>query len=232
MSHAAEYVIVAGVAWLRRSSEADWAVTYDDARVRRGRGSWLLERTRAVGELDGLAWELEFAELAPPFRTPQPLLRPVASTQLETWPALLVSGVVGGRTVERAPGHRARLWGRRLAESWRWTHASLPDGRWAHALAVKPPGLPLLSQHGGEGRTPSLRPTRAHDEGTHWRVGPYLVDADHDSFVRLAYRDRDGTELHCYHSGAARLTGPALSVDAASYEIACRHLLPELEPHR
>ena len=27
MSHAAEYLIVAGVAWLRRSTEADWAVT-------------------------------------------------------------------------------------------------------------------------------------------------------------------------------------------------------------
>lgn len=37
MSHAAEYLIVAGVAWLRRSTEADWAITFDDRAVRKGR---------------------------------------------------------------------------------------------------------------------------------------------------------------------------------------------------
>lgn len=182
MSHQAEYVIVASVAWLRRSSEADWAVTFDDGRIRTGRGRWTLEAGRAAGELDGLTWELELEELRPPFRSPRPLLRPVASSQLETWPALLVSGRIGERTLDQAPGHRARLWGRRLAQHWRWAHSSLPDGRWAHALAAKLPGLPVLTQHGS------------------------------------------------YHSPSARLTGPNLTTDTASYEIASRVLLPELEP--
>ena len=51
MSHAAEYLIVAGVAWLRRSTEADWAITFEDRAVRKGRGSWLLDERRCVGEL-------------------------------------------------------------------------------------------------------------------------------------------------------------------------------------
>ena len=230
MSHQAEYVIVAGVAWLRRSSEGDWAVTFDDRRVRTGRGRWALEPGRAAGELEGLTWELELEELRPRFRSPHPLLRPVASSQLETWPALLVSGRIGDRTLDHVPGHRARLWGRRLAQHWRWAHASLPDGGWAHALAAKLPGLPVLAQHGSELGGPGLPLARHATDGTAWRVGPYAVDADPASFVRLTYRDVDGSDVYCYHSPTARLTGPGLTTDVASYEIASRELLPELEP--
>lgn len=132
----AEYLIVAGVVWLRRSTEAGWAVTFDDMRVRQGRGAWLLERGRAAGELDGLSWELELEELAPAFRSPRPVLRPVASS----------------------------------------------------------------------------------------------VDADPASFVRLTYRDTDGSEVHFYHSPRARLNGPDLAVGDAAYEIASRERMPELEP--
>jgi hypothetical protein len=229
MSHAAEYLIVAGVAWLRRSSEADWAVTFADRQVRTGRGTWLLEEGRAAGELDGLEWEIELEDLAPPFRTPGRALRPIASSQLETWPALLASGHVGGVAVDRAPGHRARHWGRRLAQRWRWAHATVADGRWAHALAVKVPGLPPLAQHGGHRGAPGPPLSRSHEDDTAWRIGPYAVEADPASFVRLTYHDGDGSELHCYHSPAASLSGPGLSVGNASYEIAARHRLPELE---
>jgi hypothetical protein len=229
MSHSAEYLIVAGVAWVRRSTEADWAVTFDDRHIRKGRGTWLLDERRAVGELEGLSWELELEELAPGFRSPQPLLRPVASTQLQTWPALLVSGTIGERTVERAPGHRARLWGRRLARRWRWAHASLPEGRWAHALAAKVPGLPALSQHGSDRAAPRFGLARTTEQGTRWSIGPYSIDADPSSFVRLTYRDRDGFELYCYHSPAATLDGAGIRADDASYEIASRRRLPELE---
>ena len=230
MSVEAEYLIVAGVAWLRRSTEADWAVTFDDMRVRQGRGTWLLERGRAAGELDGLSWELELEELAPPFRSPRPALRPVASSQLETWPALLVSGAIGNRTLARAPGHRARLRGRRLARHWRWAHASLSDGRWAHVLAAKLPGLPVLAQHGDDRGGPGLPLARSSAAGTAWTVGPYSVEADPASFVRLTYRDTDGSEVHCYHSPRAVLNGPGLTVGDASYEIASRERMPQLEP--
>jgi hypothetical protein len=229
VSVAAEYLIVAGIAWLRRSSEADWAVTFDDAQVRTGRGRWLLDSGRAAGELDGLAWDLELHELAPPFHTPHPLLRPVASSQLRTWPALAVSGTIGERTLERAPGHRAQLQGRRLAQRWRWAHASLPDGRWAHALAAKLPGLPELAQHGSERGGPGLPLARSSAAGTAWTVGPYEVDADPASFVRLDYRDTDGSAVHCYHSARASLAGPGIASADASYEIASRVRLPELE---
>ncbi len=229
MSHAAEYLIVAGVAWLRRSSEADWAVTFDDRRIRKGRGTWSLDERHAAGHLDGLSWELELEELAPAFHSPRPLLRPVASSQLETWPALLVSGTIGERTLERAPGHRARLWGRRLAQHWRWAHASLPDGTWAHALGAKLPGLPVLSQHGSDRAAPGFPLARSTKEGTHWHIGPYSIDADPSSFVRLTYRDTDGSEVYCYHSPAATLVGAGIHADDASYEIASRKRLPELE---
>jgi hypothetical protein len=229
MSHVAEYLIVAGVGWLRRSSEADWAVTFDDRRVRRGRGAWFLDKRRAAGSLDDLSWELELEELVPPFRTPRPLLRPVASSHLETWPVVLVSGRLGDRSLERAPGHRARLWGRRLAQHWRWAHASLPDGRWAHALAAKVPGLPPLAQHASEQGGPGMPIARSRHTGTAWSIGPYSVAADPASFVRLTYHDSDGSEVYCYHSPAATLTGQGLSVHDASYEIASRALIPELE---
>lgn len=231
MTHTAEYLVVAGVAWLRRSSEADWAVTFDDRRVRKGRGDWLLEPARARGSLDGLAWDLELVELAPPFRSPRPLLRPVASSQLETWPALLISGTIGERKLEQAPGHRARLWGRRLARHWRWTHATLPDGRWTHALAAKLPGLPVLAQHGSHQGGPGFPLARSAVTGTSWRVGPYTVDADPATFIGLTYRDVDGSAVYCYHSPSGTLRGRGIAATDASYEIASREPLPGLELH-
>ena len=231
MSHSAEYLIVAGVAWLRRSTEADWAVTFDDRHVRKGRGAWLLDERRAAGELDGLVWDLQLTELAPPFRSPRPFLRPLASSHLETWPALLVTGSLGDRRLDGVPGHRARLWGRRQAENWRWAHATLPDGRWAHALAAKVAGLPTLTQHGSDRGGPGLPISRSTREGTSVRIGPYAVDAEPSSFIGLTYRDPDGSERYCYHSEVAHLRGPGIDVDNAAFEIAGRDKIDGLELH-
>ena len=77
-------------------------------------------------------------------------LRRLAPTGIETWPALRVSGRIGDRVFDRAPGHRARVWGKRHAQSWAWAHGSTADGRWVHLLSAKVPGLPRLSQHATE----------------------------------------------------------------------------------
>jgi hypothetical protein len=60
-------------------------------------------------------------------------------------------------------------------------------------------------------------------------IGPHSVDADPSSFVRLTYRDTDGSEVYCYRSPAATLVGAGIHADDASYEIASRKRLPELE---
>jgi len=40
----------------------------------------------------------------------------------------------------------------------------------------------------------------------------------------------DGSEVYCYHSPQAQLTAPGFTTEVASYEIATRQRLPELEP--
>ncbi|HYK06715.1 MAG TPA: hypothetical protein VEW11_02990 [Gaiellaceae bacterium] len=64
--------------------------------MRKGRGSWSPDERRCEGELDGPAWELELEVIAPPFRTPRPLLRPVASSQPDgRWAHVLAAEVPG-----------------------------------------------------------------------------------------------------------------------------------------
>lgn len=82
------------------------------------------------GEVDGVEWELEVEEIAPPFRSPHALLRRLSPSGIETWPALKVSGRVGDRVFDGAAGHRARVWGPRHARSWGWAHGSTAGGRW------------------------------------------------------------------------------------------------------
>jgi hypothetical protein len=216
VSHEAEYLIVAGTAWLRRAAERAWAVTFGPANVRSGTAaSWLLSATRAEGELDDLAWELTLEELAPPFRTPHPALRPVASSHLETWPALLVSGRIGERTLDGVPGHRARLWGRRGARAWAWAHGSDADGRWAHLLAAKVPGLPWVAQYATDLRPPGLPLARRSVDGTRVRIGPLRVEAAGEE-VELAYPE--GVTVR--HWQPVTLSGPDASFEAAALELA------------
>lgn len=216
MPHEAEYLIVAGIAWLRRTSETAWAVTFPDQVVRTGVSfSWHLSSARAEGRLEDFAWELELEELAPPFRSPHPALRPLASSHLETWPALLVTGRIGDRDVSRVPGHRARLWGRRAAQAWAWAHGSDADGRWAHLLAAKVPGLPWLAQHGTDRRPPGLPIASRRIDGLRVRVGTLEVEAAGEP-VTLAY----DTGVTVRHWQPVTLAGPDARFETAAMELA------------
>jgi hypothetical protein len=211
MTYETHYLIVAGVAWIRLTRVGDvreaWLVTFD--RERRAVKEPARGQSLARGELAGTSWELSWDELAPRFRSPHPLLRAVASTQIETAPALAVSGRVGERELDRAPGHTARLWGKRHARTWGWAHAGTGDGRWRHVLTATLPHLRRLSQHARDGRPPGLPFARGTVEPPVVRVGPYTVEADPETFVGLRYTDTDGSTLWCYHSEWARGLGIA-----------------------
>ena len=221
MRYETSYVIVAGVAWIRRSEvwtangrhdDTTWVVTFGDGApvVRRGTG-----RDIRAGELDGFSWELEWRELAPPFETPHRALRRVAPTRMLTRPALAICGRVGSVALSDAPGHSAELAGRRHARSWGWAHASTADGRWLHLLTASAPPLPRVSQFAGNGRPPGLPLARGSVDGTTVRVGPYAAEASVSSFVGLRYLDTDGSTIWCYHSEAATVgpfTGAAMEV--------------------
>ena len=221
MRYETSYVIVAGVAWVRRSrveladgrvDDTTWVVTFDgEPVVRRGPG-----REIGAGELDGLGWELQWQELAPPFETPHRLLRRVAPSHMVTQPAILVSGRVGERTLDRAPGHAARLWGRRHARTWAWAHASTADGRWTHLLSASAPPLPRVSQHASERGGPGLPLARASIGEASFSVGGVEAAADPRSFVGLRYVDTDGSTIWCYHSEEARIgdLGGAMEIAA------------------
>jgi len=145
-----DYVIVAGIAWIRRTrvetdtghvEESVWLVTFDGDQpdVRKAdAGSMTIEQ----GEIAGVAWELTWSALAAPFETPHRLLRRLAPTQLTTTPAIEVHGRIGDRVLSGAPGHTARVRGSRHARTWGWAHASTADGRWAHLLTASAPPLP------------------------------------------------------------------------------------------
>jgi hypothetical protein len=225
------YVIVAGVAWIRRSrvetasgvvEDTAWAVLFDGEVPSVHRSAVPGELTVRRGQIGELDWELDWTELAPPFETPGPALRRLAPTHLVTHPALAVSGRVGERVLDGAPGHTSRLWGRRHARSWGWAHASTAHGRWVHVLTASAPPLPRVSQHGHEGRPPRFPLARGSVDGTAVRVGPYVVDAPVESFIGLRYLDTDDSHVWCYHSERGRLRGAGLQLDGAALEIATR----------
>lgn len=223
----ARYVIVAGILWLRCTTGAPagetklWAATFDgDARMRTTPiaderfGDVPLE-----GEVDGLTWELQIEELAPPFRSPHALLRRFTPAGMETWPALRVSGRIGDRVFDRAPGHRARVWGKRHAQSWGWAHGSTADGRWAHLLSARVAGLPRLSQHATEQRGPGFPLARGELGATGFRVGRYAVDSPAESFLRVEYQDPDGRPVTCLHSEQGHLRGPGVDLRDVAVEL-------------
>ena len=228
------YVIVAGIAWIRRSrvetcdgrvEESVWLVTFDgehsDAHKEPAGDS-----TINSGRVAGIEWSLGWVELAPQFETPHRLLRRVAPTQLVTKPALAISGHIGDRVLDRAPGHTARLWGRRHARSWGWAHASEPDGRWAHLLTASAPPLPRVSQYATNEGGPGLPIARGNVHAPRVTVGPYTVDAPEGTFIGLRYLDTDGSDLWCYHSEQGRLRGRDIDFSGAAMEIATREPIP------
>jgi len=91
------YAIVAGVGWIRWTRVDDvediWLITFgDEPRAAKGPAG---DNTILRGQLGGISWDLSAEDLAPPLQTPHPLLRPVASTQMETQPAQLFTGRIG-----------------------------------------------------------------------------------------------------------------------------------------
>jgi hypothetical protein len=234
VSYETTYLIVAGVAWLRRSrvelsggrvDDTFWLVTFGDGepQVRTGPAG---DATVARGDLEGVSWELEWSVLADPFETPHRLLRRVSPTHLITIPAISVSGRIGDRELVGAPGHTARLWGRKHARAWGWAHASTADGRWAHLLTASAPPLPRASQYATDGGGPGLPIARASVEPPRVTVGPYVVDAPVESFVGLRYLDTDGSTVWCYHSEQGHLRGAGADFEGAAMEIAVREPLP------
>jgi hypothetical protein len=135
---------------------------------------------------------------------------------------VLVDGRVGEQMIERAPGHTARLWGKRHAREWGWAHASTADGRWAHLLTALAPPLPRLAQHATEKGGPGLPLARGRVDPPSVAVGPYVVDAPVETFVGLRYLDTDGSHIWCYHSERGHLRGDAVDYDGAAFEIAVR----------
>lgn len=221
------YAIVAGVGWIRWTRVADvediWLITFDgEPRAAKGPAGG---NTTLRGQLGGISWYLSAEDLAPPLRSPHPLLRQLASTQMETQPAQLFTGHIGDRAVVRAPGHSAHLWGSRHAQSWGWAHATLTDGRWAHLLTATVPGLPRVSQYATSEHGPSLPFARGTVSPPTVRVGPFTVTAEPATFIGLRYRDTDGSTIWCYHSERARLTGPGFDVEGVAMEIARREAI-------
>ncbi len=234
MGYETSYLIVAGIAWLRRSrvelgagrvDDRFWLVTFDEGapRVRTGPAP---EATVARGELDGIAWELEWSILADPFETPHRVLRRFAPSHMVTIPAIAVSGHIGDRRLDGAPGHTARLWGRKHAQSWGWSHASARDGSWAHLLTASAPPLPTVSQFANDRRAPGWPLARGSVVPPRVTVGPYVADAPVESFIGLRYMDTDGSNLWCYHSEQAHLRGAGSDFHGAALEIAVREPLP------
>lgn len=221
MRYATWYVIVAGVAWIRRAwvetaegrfEDRTWAVTFGNGSpvVRRGPGMSVRE-----GRIDDLAWSLDWIELAPPFVTPHRALRRLAPTTMTTSPAIAVSGRIGEVTLDGAPGHTAQLAGKRHAQTWGWAHASAADGRWLHLLTATSPRRPRVSQHATELGGPGLPFASGSVHESDVRVGPYVASAPPESFIGLRYLDTDGSTIWCYHSEAATVgdfTGAAMEI--------------------
>jgi hypothetical protein len=179
----------------------------------------------------GAAWELAFAGGGRPFEHAHRLVRPLTRSRVVlAAPALEITGSVeldGERhELERAPGHRAHVFGSRHADRFAWAHAGAGGGRWLELLAAKLPGLPLLAAHASDRgavnapwRIPFVGAELAPERS---RIGPYEVAARRDDFVGVTYEDPDGTPLFCYHTERARITGPGLEAADASYEFATR----------
>jgi hypothetical protein len=171
------------------------------------------------GEVDGVSWELEIDELAPPFLTPHRALRRLTPSGMETWPALKVSGRVGGQPFDGAPGHRATLWGRRHARSWGWAHGSTSDGRWVHLLTARVAGLPRVSQHASHHGGPGLPLAHAQVTRESVRVGPFVAEAPAESFLEVTYHDPDGSPVTCLHSERGRIRGAGIELVDVAVEL-------------
>ena len=218
------YLVVAGELWLRATSHprAVWFADFSGA-PRAWRepydGDLPLQ-----GTVDGARWDLDVRGETQPFAYTPRLLRRIASTQVVVErPTVLVDGVVEVDGVRRelrgAPGEIAHVFGRRHADRWGWFHAPLPGGGWLDGLVAQVPRLPEVSFHVRDGRR---RWARGSAEPGRMRVGPYEITAAREDFVGVTYVDPDGSELWCWHTERARLTGGGLDVGEVALEYGSR----------
>jgi hypothetical protein len=221
------YLVVAGRLWVRHTSEpAVWFADFT--------GTPTVHKEHYPGELPfgdrisgmvaGARWDLRVQGGGAPFSYVPALLAPLASTQavLER-PAATVDGVVevDGRRYElhRAPAQVAHVGGRRHADRWGWFHASLEGGGWLDGLVAKAARLPQLAFYAHDGRR---RWTSGKAEPGRVRIGPYTVAAAPADFVGVTYHDPDGSEVYCWHTERARLSGGGLKVEDVALEFGSR----------
>lgn len=224
MSDAA-YLVVNGRLWLRRTTHprAVWFADFVGAPTAR-RERYEETAFPLAGACGDARWELTLRDGSPPFHYFPAWLRGIASTNVFVeHPAVRVDGwfEIGGERheLQDAPGELAHVRTRRHADEWGWFHAALPDGGWLDGLVGKAKGLPRVAFHARDGRRRWAR-GRAAPGVLH--VGPYTVEAPRDSFVGVTYADPDGSEVYCWHSERARLTGGGLEVERVALEYGSR----------
>jgi len=222
------YLVVNGSFWLRHTSEprAVWFADFTGSPTARREpfSGTLPFGERLVGTCADASWELSLRGSAAPFHYFPVWLRPVAATNVTVErPAVRVDGwfEAGGvrHELDEAPGEVAHVRTRRHADEWGWFHAALPDGGWLDGLVGKAKGLPQIALHARNGHRRWARGSAAPGR---MRVGPYRVEAPPESFVGVTYVDPDGSEVYCWHSEHARLTGDGLAVERVALEYGSR----------
>src|SRR2546425_8790778 len=102
MTYETRYVIVAGIAWIRRTrvgaDEHVWLVVFGDGEPQARKGP-AGESSTHRGELDGVSWRVGAGGPPPPLPPPPPPVRPVPAAAEVRPPRRAVTGGRGGRPV-------------------------------------------------------------------------------------------------------------------------------------
>jgi hypothetical protein len=224
LTYDVRYLVVADELWLRRTTHPPAVWFADFSGTPRAWREPHEGELPLQGEVAGARWDLRVSGDEQPFAYTPRVLRRVASTQVVVErPAVLVDGVVEvdgvRRELHRAPGELAHVFGRRHADRWGWFHAPLPDGGWLDGLVAQVPRLPQVSFFVRDGRRRWARGAAAPGLT---RVGPYTIGAPREQFVGVTYHDPDGSEVYCWHTEHARLTGGGLDIGGVALEYGSR----------
>jgi hypothetical protein len=222
------YLVVNGVLWLRHTSQprAVWFADFVDTPSARREpyDGELPFGDRLTGSCGDARWELTLGGGGSPTPYFPGWLRPIAATNVTAErPAVRVDGwfEAGGvrHELHDAPGETALVRTRRHADEWGWFHAALPDGGWVDGLVGRAKGLPQVAFHLRDGKRTWARGVAAPGRT---QVGPYVVEAPHDSFVGVTYLDPGGGAVYCWHSERGRLTGPGVEAEHVALEYGSR----------